>query len=112
MNDMMLLLAKWDLHLFTDRSQIILMRVASDRARAYMHDSMTSAMITYWESSAVGNNPLHIFVVRRNAIVPTAYREYWQTAFQFAESMGGGRLDDVLGAWHGSGNGASRVVGV
>lgn len=99
LDDVLWLLSKWDPDVFSDRSQKILFQLASDRAGYHRHDSLGSAMITYWEESKSRDNPLHIFLLRRNRNVPKGQREFWQYAFTFAHSVGGGSLDGVLARW-------------
>ena len=99
LNDVLWLLAKWDSDVFSDRSQQILFQLASDRARNHRHDCLGSAMITYWEDSKSRQNPLHVFLLRRNRNVPLGQREFWQSAFRYASSIGGGSLERVLTQW-------------
>jgi hypothetical protein len=99
LEDVLWLLANWDPDVFSTRSQHILFRLASERARNHRHDCVGSAMITYWEESTSPINPLHVFLVHRNHDVPPGQREFWQTAFRFANSVGGGSLDTVLARW-------------
>src|SRR5205807_9826639 len=78
LDDVLLLLARWDPAVFSTRSQQTLFRLASDRAKDHRHDCSGSAMITYWEESDSRSNPLHIFLLRRNRIVSPGRREFWQ----------------------------------
>lgn len=38
-------------------------------------------------------------VETRRRVVPTGQRRFWQSAYRFAESIGGGTLDDVMGKY-------------
>jgi hypothetical protein len=107
-DDLLLLLAKWDPDLFSDRSQIILNRLASDSARAYQHESQTMAMVTFPHEDQ--NDPFFIFLHRRSRVVPTGQREYWQTVHRFALSCGTGDLDSVIEKWKAAGSGTARQV--
>ena len=98
-DDVLLLLAKWDPELFSERSFAVLARLASEPAKNHRHDSATSAMITYWAESESRTNPLHVFLVRSNRRVPSGLHEFWQTAFGFAKSLGGGDLDAIIAQW-------------
>lgn len=107
-DDVLLLLARWDPELFSERSHFTLRRLASDCARAYEHDSRSVAMLTY--PSECMSNPLHIFLQRRNRVVPRGRREFWQAAFKFANDRGAGNLDEVLNDWKARGSGAAVVI--
>lgn len=110
MEDVMLLLARWYPLLFSDRSEVTLNRLASDRARRHEHEGETLAMLTYWSESLDRNNPLHLFMLRRNRCVPRGRREYWQSLFAFAKSRGGGRLDGLVTDWDACGSGAVLIA--
>ena len=97
--DVLLLLANWDPEVFSVRGRIILSRLISNRATSHQHDSLGSAMITYWEDSKSRDNPLHLFILRRNQRVPQGQREHWQSAYDFAYSMGGGNLEEIMASW-------------
>lgn len=99
LDDVLWLLAQWDPDVFSDRSQRILYQLASDRVRNHKHDSSDSAMVTYGDESKNHDSPLYIFLLRRNRIVEIGHRKFWQSAYRFAESVGGGNLNDVLAQW-------------
>lgn len=89
-NDVLFLLSRWDLCVFTERGRRNLRTLASDRA-IWCHENSqcsTDAVVR------IGQYYLNISRRNRNG------DEYWRNLFEFAKSMGGGKLDAVMKKYH------------
>ena len=97
-NDVLLVASRWDPELFTDRAKHNLNRLASQRSRDFdASDNPCTAIVSYPDKSKDPASPMFIRLFRRTRIdPPDIMRQFWQASFRFAQSLGGGSLDDVI----------------
>jgi len=97
-NDALLVASRWDPQIYSDRAKHILNRLASQRSREFdASDDRCTAIISYPDESKNPASPLYIRLFRRSRVNPRGViRQFWQAAFRFAQSVGGGNLDDVI----------------
>ncbi len=98
MDDVLLVASRWDPQIFSDRARHNLNRLASQRTRDFdTSDDPCTAIISYPDESKNPASPLYIRLFRRSRVNPPGVmRQFWQAAFRFARSVGGGNLDDVI----------------
>ncbi len=97
-NDVLLVASRWHPRIFSERAFHNLTCLASNRALMYdVSDDPFTAVISYPDESKVASSPLHIRLFRRMRVNPSGVRrQFWQCAFRFATSNGGGNLDEVI----------------
>lgn len=98
MDDTLLVASRWDPQIYSERGTHHLNRLASSRARNFdPSDDPCAAVISYPDESKNPANPLHIRLLRRTGVNPPGVlRQFWQAAFRFAQSIGGGNLNDII----------------
>lgn len=94
MEDCLFVISKLDPWLFSDRGLANLDRLASDEARSFEYDHDPNILMIAYEGPSL--EPLFITIERRSSLNPEGKRLYWQTAYEYAKSEGGGDLDALL----------------
>ena len=93
--DVFYALSLWSPWLFDERQKYNLGRIATEEVtkRSILpEDTMFS--VNHLDSE---NNQFNQFYLeKRHKNIPEGKRQYWQSAFSYAQSLGGGNLDDVM----------------
>jgi len=93
-NDILYFISRLDPELFSHRGQVNLQTLASDAVRTNSEEySKCVAFIRYQEDE--DQVPIDMIVSKR-FIENDGGRQFLQTAYNFAQSVGGGNLDDVI----------------
>lgn len=93
-NDILYFIAKWNPELFSKRGVLNLQALASDAVRTNNDEnSKCVAFIRYQENE--NKVPIDI-IVRKLFIDKNVGRQFLVTAYNFAQSVGGGNLDEVI----------------
>jgi very-short-patch-repair endonuclease len=93
--DLLYLTAKAYPQFFSERGRINLEKLASSVTKNFIFEpSKTQWRITFSDSKT---NQIHwILVEHRHRIIPQGKRQFWQTAYKYAQSINGGNLDYVI----------------
>lgn len=93
-DDILHIISRWNPELFSQRGLLNLETLASDAVRESEEYSKSVAFIRYHdEDSPV---PFEMIVRRRFPEAGGSRRQFWEAAYTFALSVGGGKLDDVI----------------
>lgn len=93
-NDILYFISRWNPELFSHRGLVNLHTLASDAVRTNSEEySQCVAFIRYQEDE--DQVPIDMIVSKRFIENSGAY-QFLQTAYNFAQSVGGGNLDDVI----------------
>lgn len=93
--DVFFVIPKWSPWLFDDRQKYNLSRIASEEVtkRSIEPEDMIFS-VNYVDAE---NSHLNQFrLEKRHKFIPKGKRQFWQSAFRYAESIGGGNLDEVM----------------
>lgn len=85
----------WSPWLFDDRQKYNLSRIASEEVvNQDINPEDTILSLNYVDSQ---NDQLNQFrLQKRHKNIPDGKRQFWQSAYRYAESLGGGNLDEVM----------------
>lgn len=93
-DDILYFISKWNPEIFSQRGLLNLQALASDAVRTNSEEySKCVAFIRYQEDE--NQAPIDI-IVRKLFIDKNGWRRFLQTAYDFAVSVGGGKLDNVI----------------
>lgn len=92
LDDVLYILCQLEPGLFSARGLMNLRVLASDEAKVKSFERSNDWHHIRYVSDEDGS----LLVETRRRIVPDGQRRFWQTAFRFAESIGGGDLEEVM----------------
>ena len=95
LDNILFLLSCCETELFSERGRLNLTSLAHPEVRNFeILPEKTNFHIAFGDD---GFNPINqIHLERRYREIPAGHRQFWQTAYQFAASIGGGPLDAVM----------------
>jgi len=93
--DVFFALSKWSPWLFDDRQKYNLSRIASEEVtKRTIQPEDTIFSVNYVDDES--NQLNQFWLEKRHKIIPKGKRQFWQSAFRYAENIGGGNLDEVM----------------
>ncbi|WP_109123598.1 hypothetical protein [Dyella sp. C11] len=98
MDDVLYLLACFEPDLFDPRAQANLGVIARQEVIEFGHDRE----LDRWHVHYVGDDGFvegSFLMEARRRMIPSRQRRFWSVAYQYAVSVGGGQLDDVIAAY-------------
>lgn len=94
-DDILHFISRWNPELFSQRGLLNLETLASDAVRSDSEEySKSVAFIRYQEEES--QVPIDVIIRRRFLHGDNSKRQFLETAYSFALSVGGGNLDDVI----------------
>ncbi|SFI01744.1 hypothetical protein [Modicisalibacter xianhensis] len=100
MEDVLYLLASLEPQLFHNRALANLEVMASEEVKKASED-VDQDFFHYRYRSGIDEG--RFCVERRSVDVPPGQRRFWQAAYRYADSIGGGQLDEVIARYRGDG---------
>lgn len=95
LEDVLFSLSQLEPSMFSERGKTNLERLASDQVKSILKQRFTTSIrVAYFDEYA--NRNTSMWVEWRSNPVTDVEREFWETAYKFAFSRGGGLLDDVM----------------
>ncbi len=96
--DLLYLISRRDPNVISERGAINLASLATAEAKSFIAKGQHNEIHCIQYSSADGEQGRLRMEVRRTAI-PAGQRRFWQAAYAYAQSIGGGKLDDVIASY-------------
>lgn len=92
LDDLLYIICRLEPEIFSNRGLVNLHTLASDDAKAKSFERSSDWHHIQYASEEGGS----LLVETRRLKIPRGQRRFWQAAFAFAESVGGGDLDEVM----------------
>jgi hypothetical protein len=95
LKEVLLVMVFWSPQFFTDRAKHVLSRICDQHIVNNLPNCSDSSYIaSYYDEAEESLSQLRM--ERRHNYISDGQRQFWQSAYSHALSMGGGKLDDVM----------------